>query len=104
MKNRKYDLDAFFNAMRDMSVAKLCCKIKQKPARTGVYVDTEKNKFKKMINRPGPSYDPKPTFPYKFHIQFASTKNFVKIPLIGKNQSIRWDCVVNRKTLDGCSG
>ena len=46
----------------------------------------------------------RPTYPYKFRVQFDHSDYFVKMPAIGRNQSIGWDCVVNRKTFDAWTG
>ena len=79
-----------------MSDAKSCHENKQKFARTDTYMDTGKNKFKWTMSRPRPSFDPKPTLPYKFYIQYTITKNFVKI----QNLRINWVRVVNMTTFD----
>ena len=66
--------------------------------------DYQDEGFRKMMSRPRPMHPSRPTYPYKIRVQFDHSDNFVKMPAIGKNQSIGWDCVVNRKTFDAWTG
>ena len=65
------------------------------------FCDSGKDRSKKrMMKKPKNCCFGKPTMPYKLHIQFDHTRNYMK----HLNIELEWARVVNRKTYDAYSG